>query len=94
MVASNQDLTRAWWASRRADFDLYASGVVVDEAMKGDFDMAAQRLEILRELQILDVTADARVLADELVRKTGIPAKAELDALHIAVAAIHGMNSC
>lgn len=92
IVASNQDLTRGWWASRRADFDLFASGVVVDEATKGDAGIAAQRLEILRELPLLDVTPEARALADELVRRTGIPAKAQLDALHISVAAVHGIN--
>lgn len=92
LVASNQDLTREWWDTRRFAFDLFVSGVVIDEARKGDPSLAAKRLEIIEGLQILDVPSEARSLADRLIRHTQIPAKAEIDALHIAVASVHGMD--
>jgi hypothetical protein len=41
---------------------------------------------------LLEVTPAARSLSRELVRVAGIPKKAELDALHISVAAVNGMN--
>jgi predicted nucleic acid-binding protein len=92
LVASNQELTREWWAMRRRNFELFASTAVVDEARKGEGKLAAERLEFLREVELLDVTADTRRLAAKLVREAQIPAKAEMDALHIAVAAMNGMN--
>jgi PIN domain len=92
MVAANQELTREWWTKHRGSFELLASVVVVDEASKGDDKLAAERLALLSEVELLDVTADARQLATDLVRESGIPAKAELDALHIAVAATNGMD--
>ena len=35
---------------------------------------------------------DATLLAAELVRLGGLPAKAKIDALHIVVASVHGMD--
>lgn len=92
LVASNQELTREWWATRRERFELFASTAVVDEARKGEGKLAAERLDFLREVKLFDVTSDARVLAAKLVAEASIPAKAEIDALHIAVAAINGMT--
>ncbi len=92
LVASNQELTREWWATRRDKFELFASTAVIDEARKGDRKIAAERLELLREVELLDVTVGDRRLAADLVRRAHIPAKAEIDALHIAVAASNGMQ--
>lgn len=92
LVASNQELTREWWAKRRHDFELFASSVVVDEVSKGVPELAGQRHGHLRDVTLLEVTPEARRLADRLVREAGIPQKAEIDALHIAVAAVNGMT--
>jgi hypothetical protein len=92
LVASNQEFTREWWARRRHEFELFASSVVIDEVSKGEGGLAAQRLAYLREVEMLEVTIEARRLAGRLVREAAVPAKAEIDALHIAVAAINGMT--
>ena len=91
-VAHNQELTREWWSRRRLDFDLFISPFVIDEARKGDPALAAQRLEYLATLPVLKVTSAVRSLAEALLGSTGIPPKAELDALHISVATVSGMN--
>ena len=59
LVASNQELTRQWWATRRDRFELFASTAVVDEARKGDGKLAAERLDFLREVELFDVTPRA-----------------------------------
>lgn len=92
LVASNQELTREWWATRRDRYELFASTVVVDEARKGERERAVERLDFLRNVELLDVTGEAQSLAAELVRDAKIPVKARIDALHIAIAAINGMN--
>ncbi|MBV9496519.1 MAG: type II toxin-antitoxin system VapC family toxin [Acidobacteria bacterium] len=91
-VAYNQQLTREWWSRRREDFELFISPVVFEEASKGDPALASQRLEYLAALNVLDVTAAVRSLAVVLLRTAGIPKKAELDALHISVAAVSGIE--
>jgi PIN domain len=92
LVASNQELTREWWSKRRGNFELFASTVVVDEVSKGVPERASERLAFLREVETLEVTAAARLLTARLVREAGVPAKAEIDALHIAIAAVNGMD--
>ncbi|HUP63382.1 MAG TPA: type II toxin-antitoxin system VapC family toxin [Thermoanaerobaculia bacterium] len=91
-VAAHQDFTREWWNTRRHLFELYASAVVVEEAQDGDPSAAAARLELIAELSLLDVTPAARDLAAILLRETRLPSKATADALHIATAAVHGMD--
>jgi hypothetical protein len=34
--ASHQQITREWWESRRADFEVFISQLVLDEAAAGD----------------------------------------------------------
>jgi predicted nucleic acid-binding protein len=91
-VAGHQDITREWWDTKRHEFELYASAVVVEEASDGNVAAAAVRLEIIAQLTLLEVTQEARKLAAILLRETRIPAKAMADALHIATAAVHGMD--
>ena len=89
--AAHQQVTRDWWATR-AEFDLYFSEFVIDEASAGDPEAAAQRLVALREATLLTTTPDASALATELVRVGDLPQKALIDSFHIAVAAVHGMD--
>jgi hypothetical protein len=89
--AAHQQVTREWWATR-GSFELFISQFVLDEAAAGDAAAAAPRLDALREVALLDVTEDAILLAGDLVRGGGLPAKARVDALHVAMAAVHGMD--
>jgi predicted nucleic acid-binding protein len=89
--AAEQEVTREWW-SRRKVFDLYVSQLVVDEAAAGDPAAAAQRLQALRGVPLLAMTGDAESLGRNLLRDAALPAKAAIDALHIALAAVHGMD--
>lgn len=91
-VASNQEYTRQWWSERRGAFDLYASAVVVREARDGTPELAAARLKYVRELRLLEINFAAEQLKNDLLAQAALPAKAELDALHIAIAAVHGLD--
>ncbi len=55
-------------------------------------DAAARRIELLRPIARLDVSEEARLLAGNLVTGVPLPAKARADAVHIAVAAVNGMD--
>jgi predicted nucleic acid-binding protein len=89
--AAEQEVTRAWWASRDR-FDVYVSDLVVKEVAAGDPDAAVQRIQSLAGITVLELTAEAQRLGTELVKRAALPAKAAIDALHIAIAAVHGIE--
>ena len=91
-VAAQQEFTREWWTTKREGFELFASAVVVKEARGGSSELAAARLAFLSEVNLLEVTDAADQLKSELLRHAALPRKAELDALHIAVATVHGLD--
>ena len=91
-VAAHQEITRRWWLNRRQEFELFASPAVVDEAADGDPALAAERLRFLQDVSLLRISEAAHALKHELLRRTQIPAVAEIDALHIAIAAVHGID--
>lgn len=90
--AARQQLTREWWDSRRGDYDLYVSGIVLDEASEGDPDAARRRLEVLEGIPVLDARDEADELAEALVREGPLPQTAVDDAGHLALATVHGMD--
>jgi predicted nucleic acid-binding protein len=92
IVAAHQELTHEWWDNRRQEFTLYASAVVIEEARRGNEGLAQGRLAIIEQLRLADVTAPARELAGRLLLEFGLPAKANADALHIAIAAANGID--
>ncbi len=92
VTAANQQLTHDWWDDRRGQYDLYVSEAVVVECSAGDPQAAQERLDAIGVIPVLDVTEDAENLANELVAQVPLPANAEVDALHIAIATVNGIN--
>lgn len=90
--AAHQQITREWWQSRRLGFELYVSQIVIQEISSGDQDAAAKRLEAVEDIPVLDLSEEAAALAQELVLKVPLPTKASVDALHIAIAVVSGMD--
>ena len=91
-MAANIEITREWWNTRRSDFQLYSSQAVVKETSQGDVMIASQRLEILANLALLDLNQAVLDLAEQFLERSNLPAKADVDAVHIAVASVHGMD--
>lgn len=91
VTAAHQQITREWW-EQRPRFDLFASQAVLTESGRGDATAAALRLEALEEVVVLPVTAEAGDLAERLIQANAIPAEAAIDALHVAVAVVNGMD--
>ncbi len=90
--ASHQQITQEWWEHRRKDFEVFISQLVLDEAAAGDPSAAGQRLAILADLPLLDLSEDVFSLAAVLVQTLALPARAATDAAHIAVAAVNEMH--
>jgi predicted nucleic acid-binding protein len=92
IIAGHQQITREWWEKRRDAFQLYISQLVVDEASAGDPVAARERLKVIQDLPLLDITPEVEVLASGILASGIIPRKAATDAAHIAVAAVHGLD--
>ena len=71
---------------------MLASQLVAEEAAHGDIGAAAARLAVLADLPLLETNERALALARTVVRCGAVPARAPEDALHIAVAAAHGVE--
>jgi hypothetical protein len=91
-VAAWQELTVQWWEQARRHYDLYTSEIVVAEATEGDVAAAERRVATLRGIPELLVDGAVESLAARLVAEGGFPPTAEVDALHVAVAAVHGID--
>jgi len=87
VIAGHQQITQEWWDTRRSDYELCVSQLVLDEAGAGDAEAAQERLAVLQPMLVLETTAEAVELAKELIQAGALPTKAAGDALHIAVAA-------
>jgi predicted nucleic acid-binding protein len=92
IVAAHQELTREWWEGRRHEFVLFASAVVIEESLRGDETVARARMALIEQMRLADVTPAARELAARLLLEAGLPAKANADALHIAICATNGID--
>jgi hypothetical protein len=92
ILHGQQAATRKWWEHRRSDYDLFVSEFVDLEAGRADAEMSAARAVAMQGLPRLAATEDVRELTVEILRTGLIPAKAEVDAAHIAVAAVHRMD--
>lgn len=91
LLAAHQEITARWWSSR-AQFELYVSEFVVDEIRRGDPDAASERIAVAEGIERLLAVEDVESLAQRLLEQAALPAKARIDAAHIAIAAVHGMD--
>src|SRR5258708_2474552 len=87
VIAGHQLSTKEWWDNCRQDYQLCTSELVFREAGAGDPQAAQERLDVLKDMILLETLQEALELAKELVQAGALPAKAFEDALHIAVAA-------
>jgi predicted nucleic acid-binding protein len=92
MTEACQLATKQWWDNRRSQFELFTSELVLAEAGQGDPDAARRRKEELKNIPDLEVTNSAVTLARTLVDQRALPREAMDDALHLAVAAVHGVD--
>jgi hypothetical protein len=92
VTAANQQVTREFWYDHRARFELFVSLAVVDECTAGDAEAASERAVFLEGIPILGVDDQVLSLAQSLMIRIPLPDRAAVDAVHIAVAAVNGVD--
>jgi hypothetical protein len=91
-TAANQQVTHDWWDNRRDKYDLLVSRFVVDECSNGDPTAVQERQAYLSGLPVLEFSSEVKALADALISGVPLPEKATVDAFHISVAAVNGVE--
>jgi len=95
-VKDGRNKTRRWqtalWWERRHEWDCVVSGIVLEEIAEGDPGAAARRLEKTQLLAKVPTLPEANLLTDLLITHKLVPETARTDALHLAIAAIHGAH--
>jgi len=91
-AAANQNATLEWWDIQRPKFDLLISEFVTAEASLGDSEAVQRRLMVIAEIPELEATEEVRLLGQTLISQGAIPQKAGIDAYHVAIAAVNGLE--
>lgn len=90
-ISGHQLATKDFW-ELLPDFDVFISDTVVEEASKGDEGKAQQRLRKISNFTVLEIDEKTQELAVQLVQGKAVPERCPEDALHIAVAAVNGVE--
>ncbi|MCI5065760.1 type II toxin-antitoxin system VapC family toxin [bacterium] len=92
LVSAHQRLSRRWWEQRREHFRFFVSEVVVAEIIRGDESAVRSRVEFLGGIESIILDDASSVLAKSFLDRSTLPKKAAQDALHVAVAAVNGID--
>jgi predicted nucleic acid-binding protein len=92
VIAARQEESRCIWPMLLSEFDTYVSALVYEEARFGDHEASRKRLDAILPFPVLDVDSDAEALAKKIIEGNAVPKEYPEDAMHIAIAAINGMD--
>ncbi|WP_231936450.1 type II toxin-antitoxin system VapC family toxin [Bythopirellula polymerisocia] len=87
-----QEQAKRWWDEQSPRYEVVTSQFVIDEASRGDLVAVSRRLALLKDLPVLSANPDAESVADHLLARSLMPPTARLDALHVASAALAGVQ--
>ena len=87
-----QQVTIEWWEQERDKYQLFVSELVLAEAAAGDSAAAKRRLDSMAGISELAISDEVKDFAALLVADGGILEHAKADALHVAVASVHGTD--
>jgi len=87
-----QETTLKWWTDHRQRYRIVTAQYVIDEANAGNSDLAMERLRHLSGIPLLPLPDLINDVANEILNRSILPRSATLDALHIACAAVNGVE--
>jgi predicted nucleic acid-binding protein len=92
LQAARQQTSKDWWELKRHQHELFTSQIVLAEIASGEAEMAKQRLETLAGIPVLRVNEEAEKLTLQILGSGLLPAAADRDASHIALATVYEMD--
>ena len=91
-LAAWQQESRRFWHDFQDRFVFVVSSTVLDEIRRGDAMQAKKRLAAVAQFTVLSKTPAAVALTQQLLAAGAVPKSAALDAAHIAIATVHGVD--
>lgn len=91
-ISARQQVTREWWTTAPSRYELVVSELTIEECGDGDPDAAEERLDVVKNLDLIETTPEAEALAERLVNRQAVPASEPRDALHIAIATVNAVQ--
>lgn len=92
LQAARQQLTQDWRDLQRGNHELFTSQIVLDEIADGEAKMAQRRLELMAGISVLELSTLAEAFAERVLQSGLLPAHADGDAAHIALATVHKLD--
>lgn len=84
--------TRQWWAELAPQFTLVTSPAVIAELRRGTGDTTEQRISLLNNADLLEITQQVEDVANIYIERLVMPNDPGGDALHLAVASVHRVD--
>ncbi len=84
--------TRRWWAEIAPQYALVTSPAVIAELQRGTGETTEQRIALLRDAELLEVTSRVEDVANIYIQRLVMPNDPGGDALHLAVASVHRVD--
>ena len=84
--------TRRWWSELAPQFALVTSPAVIAELRKGTGETREQRIALLKDAELLEVTTRVEDVPNIYIRRLVMPNDPGGDALHLAVASVHRVH--
>ncbi len=88
-----QEMSIMWWEKERKSYDLYISEVVLDEIKAGDLFYSQKRLELVRNLKVLEYKPEIKETAWKYMEYFNFSEKLFGDMYHIAYS-VHYKMGC
>ena len=88
LKAARQQVTLELWDLRQTAFTPLISGLVLQEAARGDPQAALLRLQACEQADSLQISLDAQNLGQRLIDAGAVPQTEPEDALHLALATL------
>jgi hypothetical protein len=92
ITAARQAITQDWWDNHFHRYDNYVSVIVEQEIGSGDPRAAQRRIDLILSTPSLQLSDEAKYIAEGLLAAQLLPAGSVADAMHIGIAAVNGMD--
>lgn len=84
--------TRQWWVEYAPQSELFSSPAVVLELQQGSSEKTPERLALIADLELLDITDDVERIVATYIERRVMPDDPGGDALHLALASHYEMD--
>ena len=92
VTSARQAITLEWWDEYRDFYQTFVSQLVIEEIGSGDELAAKRRMNIVKDILLLETTTNALKLAKKLLSEHAVPQNSVEDALHISIASVQKMD--